>query len=305
MSFLQLPAELRELVYSFTFGDKIEPWPFARCRKLGWQTKATSAAISTNLLLANHQIHDEVTKVMHEQALFLVEHLAIYDKLARTASLRARIRRLSIGLSHDNFFRLFGSDLGDGSFDDVWFGNSMHGNHFSSSPRSTVRLLRRMHNLKLLVLVIAPPPRSGEYPYTVCQKRIVDKIFEAALPWISGHPITVMGWVKQSQKEIFEAKCARSRQQYLDWFKDLADKEDAISPLKNYHEWLEDDGGVSLEGLEIDQGNAVEGGAAAEDDGEESVEFEEYPPRCDCKHSCDYNLWSPWLDDDIGAEDEA
>jgi hypothetical protein len=287
---LKLPGELRELIFSFTFGEKIEPWPSARCRKRGWKAIAVSRAASTNLLLANHQVCKEVTDVMHMQSLFIVEHLSIFSRLVGSRTLRGGIRRLSICLGHENFFKLFGSNYGD-----------------TTNPLPTVRLLRHM-NLKQLVLVIAPPPKSGEYPYTVCQSSIVDKIFEEALPWISGHPVVVMGWVKQAQKEAFEKKCAQARQQYLEWYETLADKEDVTPPIVGYQEWMEDDGGVSL--LNSDTGitdGAEAGGTHGETDSE-SEDYEEYPPRCNCKHSCDYDLWSPWSEDitrdDIEQESE-
>ncbi|KJX99689.1 hypothetical protein TI39_contig353g00033 [Zymoseptoria brevis] len=270
-----LPAELRDLIYSFTIADKLEPWPLAKCRKRAWYFKANSHIIPINLLCVSHRVRQEVTNVMHSHALFIVEHLPIFDRLVQSRPLGSSLRRLSIGLSHEGFFRLFGHSFRDGDIEEGWFSNSS--SHFTPSPRPTVQFLQHM-DLKQLVLVISPPPRSGEYPYTVCQRSIVDKIFEEAFPWISGLPVTVMGWVMQYQKEEFEAKCARARQQYLKWYEDWA-YEGETTPLVSYHEWEDDDGGVSL---------------VPSVDTEESEILEEFPPRCACEHSCDYDLWSPW-----------
>lgn len=94
--FLDLPAEIRELVYEYAIGPKVEPYPTARTRKLGTNGCAALVARMPNasLLLTNKLVYEEASDVLFRRTRFYVDQLGVLAKLLRNEEQSARIRRL-------------------------------------------------------------------------------------------------------------------------------------------------------------------------------------------------------------------
>ncbi|KAF2212392.1 hypothetical protein CERZMDRAFT_90750 [Cercospora zeae-maydis SCOH1-5] len=127
-----------------------------------------------------------------------------------------------------------------------------------------------------------------------CQKLTVDKILNAALPWIAEQPVRLKGALKNDQKIHFEAKCAAKRREWLDWSATMS-MDGQVPTLAEYWEWkAEEDGGVWLDGSgvvvaksigeELDGIKDVE--AAHENNDELALE------KCRCKVMCTPGLWT-------------
>lgn len=219
----------------------------------------------------NRQVYGEASHVLFLHTCFLVEHNVILKKLLYNSSQLARIRRLQLALSHFDFFKLFGLHLGD--------------EHESNIRPSRVRSALRQMTLIHLELRFEAPSLYCERRWLegACQKTIVKWIWAAAWPFVRGHPVTVTGYVKTSQKEAFAAQIAHERKKIDRWQRQVRALGLGEASMQDYYEWLdEQEGGVLLSG---EQSGEIEAKAAAED----------WPPVCRCANEC---LQESWIADD-------
>ena len=95
-----------------------------------------------------------------------------------------------------------------------------------------------------------------------------------------GHPVTVTGYVKTSQKEAFEAQIADERKKIDRWQRQVGALGLGEASMQDYYEWLdEQEGGVLLSG---EPSGDIEAKAAAED----------WPPVCRCANECAQESWT-------------
>lgn len=269
---LDLPPEVRELIYILALAGPIEPYPRARCRGIGGSVIDGIIANNPNvkLLFASQQVYDEASHIMFNKAIFFVEHKIILQRLVTNVPLSDRMRRLRLALPHLQYLALFGIYV------------NLDVDFRPQQDASAIRSLR----LDELVLEVLParPIDDHEHLPRACLKTLVDWVFEAASEWVAGHPVTITGWAKDEQRQKFQAECDAARRDYLEWYerKPLGYQSGSLREWDEYRN--EEDGGVRLDGR--DTCDAVEG----ED---EMVVERGYPPLCRCSPSCEYHTWSP------------
>ncbi|KAK5123409.1 hypothetical protein LTR85_002841 [Meristemomyces frigidus] len=268
---LELPAEVRELIYSFALGDRLEPHPGSKARRRGQHTEVIiQRNPNAGLLQVKHsQLYNEASHILFTHATVFVEHYDVLRIMTRKGPLCDRIRRLELSLSHHDYFELFGFNFGD---------------ELVYPTSRSARALRQL-SLTRLVLFLAPPSLTTETRRTdgACQQTVVDWILEAAWTWVRGHPVTVTGYVKSKQKVAFEATCSTERKSFELWQRQRLAVGLTEGTLEEYDEWQDDeDGGVRLDG-------SVEGtgGKSVRDDGPM-----ELPPICRCLVPCTVKEWN-------------
>ena len=94
--FLDLPAEIRELVYEHAIGPKVEPYPSAKARKLGTNGCAALVARMPNasLLRTNKLVYREASDVLFRRTSFYVDRLGVLARVLRNKEQSSRIKRL-------------------------------------------------------------------------------------------------------------------------------------------------------------------------------------------------------------------
>lgn len=270
---LDLPFEIREIIYGFAVVGTVQPYPRARCRRLLPSHAESLAARLPNvkLLRTNKQVSLEASHLLYRDSVFLIEKRPIFqDGIMAKKAIRNRIMKLNLSLSHKDFFKIFGFKVSDVRID--W------------KPKNAAKALRNT-NLEEVLLDIAMPQKAAEAPWLErsCQKTVVDWILEAAWPWVKGHHVKLQGGVKTLQRDEFLKKCAKERAAYLRWckVKPMGYVEDSLT---EYDKWTnEEDGGVRLDGQPI---------LAIMEEIEETEK--ELPPPCSCTPRC----WENWTPDD-------
>ena len=237
---MDLPLEIREIIYGFAFGERIEPYPRCKSRRLGrGRTLPIDRKPTSNLLYTCHQVYVEGSNILFKFTPFFVEHFGVSGRLMSKVPQRSRIRRLQLAFSHDDFFRFFGGKPG--------------GYGTAGKPSSAARAMRGLELDKLELRIAAPSLNTdSQWLDGACNKTVVDRIFHVAWPWIRGHPVEITGLVKTSQKAAFEAACLKERHLFGLWQKQNLAVGGNADGLKEYDEWLKEmegpDGGVRLEG---------------------------------------------------------
>lgn len=278
---LDLPPEVREIIYGYVWGDYIEPYPNSKARKLPALTRRALAERTPyrDLLLTCRLINEEASNILFMYTPFLVEHYGIMGPLTSRIQQRVRIRQLELALSHDDFMRLFRKDTLRSS-----------GVVIPGGSREALAL-RRM-KLSRIQLVIQPPSfttASGVFD-GACQKAAVEWILRAARPFIRGHPVRLDGYIKTSQKTVYEAAYLVERKRVELWQQQRATFGVPEGDLKDYDEELnEEDGGVILDERIRSLDRALrEEMAEAE---EENVSVA--PLECHCRVKCTPGFWTP------------
>lgn len=271
---LDLPTEIRELIYKFALVKKIEAYPHARGRKL-LPAHAHSLAKrlpNVKLLKTNRQVYHEAKHILYRDSVFFIEHLfLIEDGLLYKKAMRPNIRKLDLALSHKQFWKLFGFKAGNHNYE----------------PEMSAFMLRKMKLTELTLTMPTPLSASDcKWLQRSCQKTAVDWILESAWPWVKGHPVKLQGSVKTRQRDEFLEKCAAEHAEYLKWckWKPLGYSKGTLEEYDD--EWVTlEDGGVSLEHQEPSEGR----------EGEVPKETpKELPPVCRCSLPC----WEHWTPDD-------
>lgn len=99
--FLNLPAEVREMIYEYAVGPKVEPYPRAKTRKLGDMGCAGMVArmANTNLLFTCKFVYREASDILFRRTTFFVDRVGILMRLLQNELQGSRIRRLGKRLS--------------------------------------------------------------------------------------------------------------------------------------------------------------------------------------------------------------
>lgn len=287
---LDLPAEIRELIYSDILGSSpFNPFPKLRAQNLGglYRDRYLASQPDLRVMLLNKQIHSEIRRVLLCDMVWLIPRFNILDRILISPYLSVTVQRLHLALSHSQFLQLFANQ----------------------NSEFVVRSLRPMRWMRLreLVLDMAAPPsvrmirdeHGTKSKFVACQKLIVGWILAAAEYWVVGHQgVKVVGWVREKQKREFEGKCREGLRELAKWREmDCVEGKE----LWDWDAWREDDGGVRLL-EEVEDGEVV--GSAQVVDGEDgSGEVQDFrmlsdhwggpePPECFCEVSCASDEWS-------------
>lgn len=278
--FLELPVEIRELVYNHTFGTTIEPYPTSKARRLGQKTQAILSRVpSAKTLLLSRQIYKEASAQLFLYTTFFVEHLGVLGALLSNKEQRQRIRRLRLALSHHDYFRLFGGLSGQCGGERVEY----HTHRMAEG-------LQKMRLNSLDLIVSTPSSTTGHGCFEgACQKTMVEWLLEAAWPIVRGQPIKVNGYIKAQQKATFEAASLVDRKRYEAW-QGTVTAAGLDTSSWSYHEWLsdeecEEDGGMRLDGVPVQASKTAH---VREDDGRAKL----MPPTCLCQPQFTLDTWS-------------
>lgn len=246
---MELPSEIREIIYTHVWGNFIEPFPLGKTRKLTSAGKIAAKLRKPNarLLETNGQVAEEASNVLFLRSQFFVEHYGILHRVTDNINMRSRIRQLTLALPHDQFMKLFSTEHvrkeKETKATIVGFG----------SPALSIQSMC----LNRLRLVFAAPSyvTCSEKFDGACQRVAVDMIMDAAWPVIRGHPVSIHGFVKDSQKNLYKAREALERQRVQAWRKRREAYGLPEGSLKEYNEEIDEEvGGVRLDGsmLEVD-----------------------------------------------------
>ena len=176
---LDLPSEIREMIYGFSFGPIVEPYPTSKARRLGQNTGfIRTRKPNASLLMTCRKVYVEASSILFVYTPFFVQHFGVLGTLMARREQRSRIRQLKLALTHDEFFRFFGGRL--------------DGNGGKNLPSRAAGGLRHM-KLDRLELRVAAPSITTETRWldAACQKTVVDWILDAAWPLVRGHPVEV------------------------------------------------------------------------------------------------------------------
>ncbi|KAK5171926.1 uncharacterized protein LTR77_003563 [Saxophila tyrrhenica] len=276
--FLRLPPEIRNLIYGFALGDKIEPYPTHRDRGVGSNSRSMIIRrANTALLQVSPLVYKEVSDMIYTFTPFFVEHFGVAEKLLRKPRPCSRIRQLELALTHDDFFWLFG-----GQFED---------DGVMTAPHQAATTLRNMRLSKLRLRIAEPRPVTADERFDgACQKTVVDWILEAAWPTVRGHPVELAGYVKARQKRAFEAACKAERKKFDVWQKQRMAVGDEEGSWDDYDEWLEQVGDDEGGGVMLAETTMV----IQEDElfAAGRVKISAERPLCLCKVHCAVECWS-------------
>ena len=277
---LDLPSEIREMIYGFAFGPVVEPYPTCKARRLNGLGKMAMVARkpNSNLLLISNQVYEEASNILFLYTPFLVQHYGVLGALTSNIAQRSRIRQLELTLSHETFLKLFRTTI-----------KGEDGKQIIVCTRQAYAL--RCMKLNRLELQITAPSMTNESGWLdgACQKTVVDWILDRAWPLVRGHPVQVTGFVKTRQKAAFEAACLVERKRVEIWKKQkVAAGVCEDLELSEYDRELDDeDGGVILNERARDvMAKEGKGGAGF-------VEITEHTPICRCTVPCTVEHWTP------------
>lgn len=238
--FLDLPSEVREVVYGHVFGPAIEPYPTNKARKNSPSNKLAILARkpNSNILRACRMVYEEASNIVFMYTPFVVQHYGILGPLTSNTVQRSRIRQLELCLTHDMFLYLFHERTDDAN---------KKAERYYSKFAGSIGLFK----LNKLRLSFGPPScttGSGIFD-GACQKKVVDVLLELAWPFVRGHPVKLSGFVKDFQKTTFEAACLVERKKYEAWQQQRAAAGLDEGYVRNYQEEIdEEEGGVMLNG---------------------------------------------------------
>lgn len=201
--FLGLPRELRNHIYSYLIGPRIEPYPDMKHRsRTGLY--ATSV-IDPALLYVNKQTSEEMRNQIYEFTPWLIVHRYILRRLVGNEHFPVnRLKRLTLDLRHEDFLKLFGLTIQEEDEEHPDTAREPETVFYFTNARWA------FEDMDLLSLELVMPSSSGlcdvEAIDLGCQKKAVDLILESAWPFIQGLPIAVTGHAKTDHKAAFEAR---------------------------------------------------------------------------------------------------
>lgn len=273
---MELPRELRDIVFEHTWGPIIEPYPTNSARKLTklGKMKKKLQTPSANIVRTGHQIAAEATDILYMRTPFLFQHYGVLKAFTCNVVQRKLIRHVALAFSHDDLMHLFGTDHvrkdKKTKTETIGFG------HPALALRGTI--------LNSLTIVIAPPSlttKTGKFD-GACQRVAVDMIMEAAWTIVRGHPLELTGYIKDDQKRIYEARGVLERKRVQAWRKKRAGWGLPDGSLEEYAEELDEQvGGVPLSGARLETA-------------QEDFPAPEYDLKCHCDPPCTEETWTPW-----------
>lgn len=240
---LDLPAEIRENIYRFALIKPTHPYPTHKARRLGYSSKIALKEDNpvTNLMSVSRRVRVEASHLFYRDAPFVIANNPIMHKVLTNLILSANIRHLHLALSHGQYLKLFGFQ-----FSEV--------QSYSNYGGAVVSIIRDMR-LDSLTLQIDAPRAVGDEMWAdgACQRVVVSWIFEAAWPWIRGHPFKFTGFVKDGQRKVFAEYADQELKLVEKWQTSRLNWGLGTGTLREYHEFIEgyisdEDGGVRLDG---------------------------------------------------------
>lgn len=282
--FLELPRELRNLIYTYCIGPRIEPFPAWKLRQRTGLHVTT--VVHEGLLYVNKQVSGEMQEQIYSLTEFLVVHEDLLSGLVQNRAFPIeRLRHLTLAFEHKNFFKFFGLTIVNDAVASDGVAATVDQQEQAAEPQCLAWPSRArvcFWDMKLLSLNLAMPLpfaltdwAGGEHD---CQRKVVDLMLEAAWPFVRGQPVTVTGYAKSDQKAAFEKKAAQAYEE-----RHRADQEGSQACDDD------EDGGVKLDGsetVEVEQSLELEHVISAN-----------LPLTCQCKRSC-IDDWSPDDEDD-------
>ena len=110
--FLQLPSEIRDIVYRYAMGPRVEPYPSSRVRGLGRSNAMLVARMpNTSLLYVCRLVYNEASAILFKGTPFFIDQPGILSRLLSNGPESqgcTRIRQLELSLTHAQYFILFG-----------------------------------------------------------------------------------------------------------------------------------------------------------------------------------------------------
>lgn len=272
---MKLPVEIREMVFDQVWGPKIEPYPTNSSRKLTKMGKSARQARMPNagILRTSRQIAAEASNTLYLRTPFLIEHYGVLKAFTCNIDQRNLIRHLELAYSHDDFMHLFSTDHirrdKKTKAEFVGFGH----------PALALRSMK-LNSLRLTVAAPSLTTKTGKFD-GACQHVGVDMIMEAAWPIIRGHPLELRGYVKDFQKQIYEARDVLERKRIQAWQKKRAAWGLPEGSLAEYDEDTSDEG----------VGGVFLNGSRPEIAPEQTPEVE-YDLECRCEPKCREETWT-------------
>ncbi|KAF2721877.1 hypothetical protein K431DRAFT_65095 [Polychaeton citri CBS 116435] len=284
---LDLPAEIREVIYQHVLETKTPIVPFVsdRDKIQKWDGKSfcPRQAPNINVLKVNKQLNSEAAFILYKYGTFQVVFKLMLCRVLMKKGLVTNIRNLELKLSHYEFFRVFGYKFGTHTIREL-------------PPSLEASSLRTIH-LEKLIISFNPPSLVTQSMWLddACQVAIVGCIFEGMWPWIKGHPTTFNGYLKAWQKAAFEQRCTAEYQAVQEWQHSEVSRGQELGFLIDFDRYDEstidqEEGGVMLDGRPAaggpgrDRTSGFEGSM-------ESVKL--LPPPCYCNPRCTVGVWRP------------
>jgi hypothetical protein len=271
-----LPVELAEIVFDHALPVVAQPHPMHKCRKLHRLVVAPKDSMA--LMHVNKRTHDIAERVLYHTKTFFIKHYPILNKTLNSKNLEQNIRNLTLAFSHSGYLHLFNFDQENVTL-----------------PHTYTNLHFRNLNLKSLEVHISAPSKLAETPILegACQIAAVDLIFSVAWPSIKGHPLTISGWVKESQKKRIESLADEGIVAYKKWASLKLTATNEVSTLSQYDYFKarmmeEEQGGVRLDSKswEDSEGQPETGLSALTTHG-----LEHYL-ECRCETECSAEDWT-------------
>jgi hypothetical protein len=149
----------------------------------------------------NKQLSREASNWFYNTTTFTFDYCHLFSKTfnKRNPFLRDRVHHLRLSLDHSEYLDLFSPQ--------AW--------KVFTKPY-VKRQLREMINLKGLEIHFRAPSRIATKTWLegACQKAAINMIIDAAWPSIKCLPVTISGYVKDSQKREIEARVQSERDAY-------------------------------------------------------------------------------------------
>jgi len=276
---MNLPGEIRNAIFDFAFPAEAHPFHASECAKRG-RLVPNFGHSHTALMRTNKQLYQEASDRFYKMTTFTIGNRQLFSKTLNNRFLRDRLRHVRLSLTHSEYLDLFSSKPWD----------------LSTKPYAKWQL-REMPNLTSLEIHIGAPSRIPTKVWFegACQITAVNMIMDAAWPSIRGLPVTITGYVKDSQKKAIEAHVQSERNTYAlfgAWCRDIG-KRCSLSAYDDWVEWMmaEEHGGVRLDGepcveAEAGEDNKLQWNCMTTQDLRMVM-------WCSCEKRCSLDTWDP------------
>jgi hypothetical protein len=282
----KLPGEIRNAIFDFAFPSEALPFHVSECEKRS-RLVPNFGRSYTALMRTNKQLSQEASNWFYNTTTFTVDHYHLFSKTLgsknlrdRNHFLRDRLRHLRLALDHSEYLDLFTPK--------PW--------KVSAKPYVKYQL-REMSDLKSLEIHFRAPSRIATKTWLegACQKTAINMIIDAAWPSIRGLPVTVTGYVKDSQKREIEDRVQSERDAYA-LFEAQCRKIGKHCSLLVYDRWVngeiaeeKEQGGVRLDGepwaaVEAGESGALQWNCMSNQDLREIM-------WCTCEKRCSLDMW--------------
>ncbi|KAI9660422.1 MAG: hypothetical protein M1821_009772 [Bathelium mastoideum] len=209
---LDLPGELRNVIYAFALGTSVEPGaypPIGENALFIFSPYGQLVEPNRVLLLTCKQVCREVLYVLSQHTKFTFSRITwtrafftkkkcLRQQLQKRLedqglySIRSKIKNVRLFFPFDQFLQFFGAQLSE---EKQW----------RPSPAATY--LRQLQLDKLELHIDHPAHmRHCDWLNGGCHETVVEWILAAAFPYIKNHPVKLTGYVKDSVKTSFMEK---------------------------------------------------------------------------------------------------